>query len=76
LVEPLPAEPLLAEPGREAGFDAAALRERLAVLLPLLAPDRFVVAMSPSQLRDPRILRSVPAARAVLTPCLSANDSG
>jgi hypothetical protein len=46
------AEPFLAD----ADFDAV-LRERLAVLFELLPVDRFVVAMSPSRLRDPRILR-------------------
>jgi hypothetical protein len=46
------AEPFLAD----ADFDAV-LRERLVVLFELLPVDRFVVAMSPSRLRDPRILR-------------------
>lgn len=45
------AEPELAEPVRDAGFGAAVLRDRLAVLLLVLARDRFVVAMSPSLLR-------------------------
>jgi hypothetical protein len=55
------AAPLPAELAREAGFDAAVLRERLVVLLAVLVRDRFVVAMSSSQVCDPRILRPVPA---------------
>lgn len=42
------AEPVLAEPVRDAGFDAAVLRERFALLVRALSRDRFVVAMSPS----------------------------
>jgi hypothetical protein len=56
------AAPLEAEPVREAGFDAAAPAERLVLLLPVPARVRFVVAIVSSQVRDPRILRSVPTA--------------
>ncbi len=42
------AEPVLAARVRDAGFDAAVLEERFAVLLRVLSRDRFVVAMSPS----------------------------
>jgi hypothetical protein len=48
---------LFAEPVLAPADFAAVLRERLAVPLELLPVDRFVVAMSPSQLCDPRILR-------------------
>jgi hypothetical protein len=47
------AAPLEAEPVREAGFDAAALAERLVLLLPVPARDRFVVAMSPPKYVTP-----------------------
>jgi hypothetical protein len=47
---------------REAGLDAVAPPERLVLLLPLPARDRLVVAMSPSQECDPRILASLPTA--------------
>jgi hypothetical protein len=40
----------------DADFDAV-LRERLVVLFELLPLDRLVVAMTPSRLCDPRILR-------------------
>jgi hypothetical protein len=56
------AAPLAAEPVREAGLDAVAPPERLVLLLPLPARDRLVVAMSPSQECDPRILASLPTA--------------
>jgi hypothetical protein len=56
------AAPLAAVPVRAAGFEAVALPERLVPLLPLPARDRFVVAISPSQECDPRILRSLPTA--------------
>jgi hypothetical protein len=48
---------LLAEPALALADFAAVVRERLAVLLGLVPVDRFVVAMSPSQLCDPWILR-------------------
>ncbi len=48
---------LFAEPFLAAADLDDVLRERLVVLLALLPVDRFVVAMSPSRLRDPWILR-------------------
>jgi hypothetical protein len=56
------AEPALADCVRDADFCVLVLRERLAVDLLLLPVDRLVVAISSSQLSDPKILRFVPAA--------------